>query len=112
MSKEILSKSEMSFKLKDGNIVYINDLDIKAISEGLWTQIIMHNPRQVFMLTDVSIVRAKELYIIYKNEKNEMSKALREKCLTNIIELLDTDFDVTTLQDKVEKDKQLTNGKG
>lgn len=95
-----LEKCCMAFKLKDGQIFLIHNDDIRSIAEHVKIEMMLNEPQYTLMIKDPELQKARELYEIFKSEKDGMTAELRMEYLKKILELgASCDFGVETFKE-------------
>ncbi len=99
-------ESSMAFKLEDGSIILINEKDISNIRIQIIADALVKDNHRVLMITDPCLEKAKHLYTVLTEQKEKMSKQLRDNYLSEILKLTcDKDYGITTLEDKIKKNR-------
>lgn len=98
-----LGPSAFGFKLPGGEILLINREDIQKIANELIVEMLVNKQNRIYLIKDVALARAKELYNVYSQEKKEMDDEMRKKYLKSILRYLDKeDFSIETFEEAMK----------
>jgi len=101
-----LKESSMSFKLEDGSTLLISKNDVTELANKLIGEMMINKQNVIYMIENKSIEKCNLLYKIVIEQKDTMSKNVKEKYLKSILEFIsEDDSELKTLKDKVEKQK-------
>lgn len=106
MRKIELKESSMSFKLEDGSVLLISKNDITELANKLIVEMMLNKQNVIYSLKNNSIEKCNLLYKIIVEQKDTMSKTVKEQYLKSILEFIsENDSELETLKDKIEEQK-------
>ena len=106
---KLLTSELMVFETKDGVQLKLTGEDVQEIATRLMVKMV-GTGLNYFYVQSTAVEKCKLLYQIVTEQRDKMSDEVREQYLKGILEFLkDGDIELTSLKDKVEKQKPQPN---